>query len=88
MGSGRGALVTSVFFAGIHIPLALDGAHSAIHVATNMLYLVGVAIGVRLLIARVDAWSGRSLLVIGLLRSSFNATESLLQPDSPGYASR
>jgi len=74
-------LLTSVFFAGIHIPLALDGAQSAIQVATNLLYLVGVAIGVRLLIARVDAWSGRSLLVIGLLHSSFNATENLLQPD-------
>ena len=43
--------------------------------------LVGVAIGVRLLIARVDAWSGRSLLVVGLLHSSFNATENLLQPE-------
>ena len=49
--------------------------------ATNLLYLVGVAIGVRLLIARVDAWSGRSLLVVGLLHSSFNATENLLQPE-------
>ena len=48
---------------------------------TNLLYLVGVAVGVRLLIARVDGWSGRSLLVVGLLHSSFNATENLLQPD-------
>ena len=80
-GAVGGGLITSVFFAGIHIPLALDGAHSAIPEATNLLYLVGVAIGVRLLIARVDAWSGRSLLVIGLLHSSFNATENLLQPE-------
>jgi membrane protease YdiL (CAAX protease family) len=80
-GAVGGGLITSVFFAGIHIPLALDGAHSAIQVATNLLYLVGVAIGVRLLIARVDPWSGRSLLVVGLLHSSFNAAENLLQPE-------
>ena len=43
--------------------------------------LAGVAIGVRLLIARVDAWSGRSLLVIGILHSSFNATETVLEPE-------
>ena len=28
-GAVGGALITSVFFAGIHIPLALEGAHSA-----------------------------------------------------------
>jgi uncharacterized protein len=80
-GAIGGGLITSVFFAGIHLPLALDGANSSIQLATNLLYLFGVAIGVRLLIARVDAWSGRSLLVVGLLHSSFNATENLLQPE-------
>jgi len=80
-GAVGGALITSVFFAGIHIPLALDGTHSATLATTNLLYLVGVAIGVRMLIARVDAWSGRSLLVVGVLHSSFNATETLLQPE-------
>jgi len=34
-----------------------------------------------LLIARVDVWSGRSLLTIGILHASFNASESLLDPD-------
>ena len=76
-----GSLITSVSFAGLHLPLALAGAHSQSDFATNVLYLFGVAIGVRLLIARVDVWSGRSLLVIGLLHSSFNATENLLQPE-------
>ena len=80
-GAVGGAFITAVFFAGLHLPLALGGAHSASEVATNLLYLIGVAIGVRLLIARVDGWSGRSLLVVGLLHSSFNATENLLQPD-------
>jgi len=76
-----GGLITAVFFAGLHLPLTLGGAHHPSQVATNLLYLVSVAVGVRLLIARVDGWSGRSLLVVGLLHSSFNATENVLQPD-------
>ena len=76
-----GSLITAVFFAGLHLPLTLGGAPNAIQAATSLLYLVGVAVGVRLLIARVDGWSGQSLLVVGLLHSSFNATENLLQPD-------
>ena len=79
-GAVGGAFITAVFFTGLHLPLALGGAHSASDLATNLLYLIGVAIGVRLLIARVDGWSGRSLLVVGLLHSSFNATENLLEP--------
>lgn len=75
-----GSLITAVFFAGIHLPLTLGGAPSASQAGTNLLYLVGVAVGVRLLIARVDGWSGQSLLVVGLLHSSFNAAENLLQP--------
>ena len=34
-----------------------------------------------LLIARVDPWCGRSLLTIGVLHSSFNASETLLDAD-------
>ena len=80
-GTTGGSLITAVFFTGIHLPLAFDGAHSAAQVTTNVLLLAGVAIGVRLLIGRVDAWTGRSLLTIGVLHSSFNATETLLHPD-------
>lgn len=76
-----GSLVTAAFFTGIHIPLAFDDASSAAQVATNFLYIAGVAVGLRLLIARVDGWSGRSLLVIGILHSSFNATEMVLEPE-------
>ena len=82
-GAVGGSLITAVFFAGLHLPLALDGAHSASQVATNLLYLVGVAIGVRLLIARVDGWSGRSLLVVGLLHSSFNREPAGDEPAVP-----
>jgi membrane protease YdiL (CAAX protease family) len=79
-GRTGGSLVTAVFFAGIHVPLAFDGAHNAAQVASNVLLIAGVAIGVRLLIGRVDAWTGRSLLTVGVLHSSFNATETLLDP--------
>jgi membrane protease YdiL (CAAX protease family) len=76
-----GALITSLFFTGIHVPLALEGVHDTGDLATNLVALVGVAVGVRLLIARVDVWSGRSLLTVGVLHSSFNASESLLDGD-------
>jgi membrane protease YdiL (CAAX protease family) len=80
-GTTGGSLITAVFFTGIHVPLAFDGAHSAAQVASNILLIAGVATGLRLLIGRVDAWTGRSLLTIGVLHSSFNATETLLRPD-------
>jgi hypothetical protein len=73
--------VTSLFFTGLHIPLALGGVDDLGEAATNLAALAGVAIGVRLLIARIDDWSGRSLLTIGVLHSSFNASESLLDAD-------
>ncbi|HYO32418.1 MAG TPA: type II CAAX endopeptidase family protein [Nocardioidaceae bacterium] len=76
-----GALVTSLFFTALHTPLAFDGVHGLREVATNVALIAGVATGVRLLIARVDVWSGRSLLTVGILHSSFNASESLLHPD-------
>ena len=75
-----GSLVTAVFFTAIHVPLTLGAAHGTGETATNLLYLAGVAVGIRLLIARVDSWSGLSLLVVGVLHSAFNATEPVLQP--------
>ena len=74
-------MVTSVFFTAIHIPLAFAGADGAREIVSNVILLAGVAIGVRLLIARVDPWSGRSLLTVGVLHSSFNASETLLDAD-------
>ncbi|HEX8488764.1 MAG TPA: CPBP family intramembrane glutamic endopeptidase [Propionibacteriaceae bacterium] len=80
-GAVGGALMTSLFFTALHSPLAFDDVHSASAVATNLVAIAGVATGVRLLIARVDSWTGRSLLTIGLLHSSFNASKSLVRPD-------
>ena len=75
-----GGLVTALFFTAIHVPLAFGTADDARQVVTNLLLLAGVAVGVRLLVARIDVWSGGSLLAIGVLHSSFNATETVLEP--------
>ncbi len=80
-GAVGGALVTTAFFAAIHVPLALAGADGAHEMVCNLIILAGVATGMRLLIARVDPWSGRSLLTVGVLHSSFNASETLVDAD-------
>ena len=80
-GAVGGALVTSVFFTAIHVPLAFAGADGSREIASNLILVAGVATGVRLLVARVDPWCGRSLLTIGVLHSSFNASETLLDAD-------
>ena len=75
-----GSLMTAVLFAGIHVPLSLQGAGTTGEAVYNILILTAVAVGLRLLIARIDTWSGRSLLTIGILHSSFNATENVIEP--------
>jgi hypothetical protein len=68
--------VTALVFAGIHLPLGLASSSPALGVAT----LLVAALGIRLLIAGVDRWTGHSILIVGLLHGSFNAASSLLQP--------
>ena len=80
-GTVNGSLVTVVLFAGIHAPLAFDGARSVGDVALGFVVLFGTGIGVRLLVAAVDAWSAGSLLTIGVLHSAFNATGDLVRPE-------
>lgn len=75
-----GSLVTGVLFAAIHLPLAFDGASDVGEVSLGIATLVGTGIGLRLLIARMDGWSGRSLLTIGLLHASFNTTSEFIDP--------
>lgn len=77
-GETRGALVTAVFFTGIHVPLALDPAAGFMASSTNVAILFLVAVGVRLLIGRLYGWTGGSVLAVALLHSSFNASEELL----------
>lgn len=75
-----GSLFTALAFTAIHVPLAFDGATDGVQVAYNLVLVLCAAVGLRLLIAKFDAWSGRSLLVIGILHSSFNATQSVVDP--------
>ncbi|WP_256840821.1 CPBP family intramembrane glutamic endopeptidase [Ornithinimicrobium cryptoxanthini] len=75
-----GSLATGLLFAGIHLPLAFDGASGAGDVGLGIATLVGTGIGLRLLIARMDGWTGRSLLTIGLLHASFNTTSEFIDP--------
>ncbi len=76
----RGSLVTAVLFAGIHLPLAFDGAESAGDVALGLGILLGTGVGLRLLIGHLDGWSGRSILAAAILHASFNATSDLVDP--------
>ncbi len=49
-------------------------------VLTGIGILIGTAVGLRLIIAGLDTWSGRSLLTIGVLHGSFNVTPDLIDP--------
>jgi membrane protease YdiL (CAAX protease family) len=75
-GTIRGSLLTALLFAAIHLPLAFADASLLV----NILALVVSAVGLRLLIAGVDYWTGGSLLTVGLLHASFNATPTLIEP--------
>jgi membrane protease YdiL (CAAX protease family) len=76
-----GSTVTALLFALIHAPLAFAGAGDGDDVLMGFAILISTGIGLRLLIAAVDAWSVGSLLVIGLLHGAFNASASLVDPD-------
>jgi len=76
----RGSAVTALLFAGIHLPLAFAEVDSVADVLLGIAVLFGTAFGLRFLIARVDAWSGKSLLAVALAHASFNATPALLDP--------
>lgn len=57
-GLAGGSLVAEALFAAIHLPLAFDGADGA----------DGSGVGLRLLVAGFDVWSGRSLLTVAVLQ--------------------
>jgi membrane protease YdiL (CAAX protease family) len=75
-----GTLLTALAFTAIHLPLALAGTSTPSEAFRNVLMVTCAATGLRLLIARTDSWSGGSLLAVGLLHSSFNATADLVDP--------
>jgi membrane protease YdiL (CAAX protease family) len=75
-----GTLLTAMAFAAIHVPLAVAGTATVSEAVRNVLLVACAATGLRLLIARTDPWSGGSLLTVGLLHSSFNASAELIDP--------
>ena len=79
-GALGGSLLTAALFAGIHLPLAFSGASFPADVATGVGILLASAVGLRLIIAGVDTWSGRSVLAAGVLHGSFNASAGLVDP--------
>lgn len=76
-----GSLVTGVLFAAIHLPLAFADVAGPRDVLLGVAILLATGIGLRLVIAGLDGWSGRSLLTAGLLHGAFNASAELLEPD-------
>ncbi len=85
-----GAALTAPFFALIHLPLELGG--SPRDVATGMAVLALVSVPFRVVVGRLYEWSGRSVLVVALFHTVFNATNNgtLLRaaaPDQPTLVS-
>lgn len=78
----RGALVVAALFAAIHLPLAFADAGSVGEVGFNVAALLASAVGLRLLIGAVDAWTAGSLLTVALVHASFNTSGELLDPSS------
>ncbi len=77
----RGSAWTGCFFALIHLPIAFIGAAGPRDVLFTVaaLFITGPAF--RLLMGAMDRWSGRSLLTVGLLHASGNASGTLVDHD-------
>jgi membrane protease YdiL (CAAX protease family) len=80
-GEIRGSVVTAGLFAGIHLPLAFHGAEGASDVVGVVALMFVSSLLLRLIFARIWAWSGPGLLAIALMHATYNATGSLLQPE-------
>ncbi len=79
-GTISGSTITALLFVGIHLPLALGGATGPRSFAVAVLSMLAAGVGLRLIIAAMDSWTAGSLLSIGILHGSFNATYDLVEP--------
>ena len=77
-----GSVVAALLFSGVHLPLAFYGADSAGAVANNIAAMVVAGIGMRLLIGAFDRWGRRSIITLGLLHATFNASSELIDADA------
>jgi membrane protease YdiL (CAAX protease family) len=76
-GLAKGALITAVPFAVIHFPLSFAGGASMREALIGTLLLVVMAPPFRYLLGRTDYATGGSLLAVGVLHASFNASGNL-----------
>lgn len=81
-GFAGGSMVTALLFTGVHLPLAFYGARSAGAVGYNVAAMVVAGIGLRLLIGAFDRWGRRSIIALGLLHATFNASAELIDAES------
>ena len=76
-GLARGALITAVPFAIIHLPLGFVGGATLGEALVASLLVLVMAPPFRYLLGRTDYATGGSLLAVGVLHASFNASGSL-----------
>ncbi len=76
-GLGRGALLTAVPFAVIHLPLGFVGGTTLDEALIASILVLVMAPPLRYLLGRTDQATGGSLLAVGVLHASFNASGAL-----------
>ena len=81
-GFASGAVATALLFTGIHLPLSLYGADGIRDFGYNVAVMVASGIGMRLVIGAFDTWGHRSILALGVIHATFNASAELVDPDS------
>jgi membrane protease YdiL (CAAX protease family) len=81
-GFPAGAVATALLFTSIHLPLSLYSADGVGDVAYNIGVMVASGIGMRLLIGAFDTWGHRSILALGIIHATFNASSQLVDSGS------
>ena len=76
-GLAKGALLTAVPFAVIHLPLGFVGGATLNEALVTSVLVLVMAPPFRYLMGRTDYATGSSLLAVGVLHASFNASGSL-----------
>lgn len=76
-GLGRGALLTAVPFAVIHLPLGFVGGATLDEALIASILVLVMTPPFRYLLGRTDQATGGSLLAVGVLHASFNASGAL-----------
>ena len=73
----KGSLLTAIPFAVVHIPLQVRGTSTMREALFNVGVLFVIAPAMRYLLGRTDYVTGGSLLAVGVLHASFNASGKL-----------